>query len=123
MRADRAAIRMSSDQLAMRSIVDRQTPVKTLPSLAVGKHGSIGILLMVYEVSSFVWHTVNISNWIPPVILFLRRILHPILISIPILNRDTSAFIFIINTSRTFALPFSTSRNKSNIFRFPKIVN
>ena len=37
MRTDRAVKRMSSDQVAKRPIVDRQTPVKTLPSLAVGK--------------------------------------------------------------------------------------
>ena len=35
---DRAITRMSSDRVAMRPIVDRQTPVKTLPSLAVGNN-------------------------------------------------------------------------------------
>ena len=38
MRTDRAVIRMSSDRGAMKPIVDRQTPVKTLPSLAVGNN-------------------------------------------------------------------------------------
>ena len=36
MRTDHAVTRRSSDRVAMRSIVDIQTPVKTLPSLAVG---------------------------------------------------------------------------------------
>ena len=36
MRTDRAVTRMTSDRVAIRPIVDRQTPVKTLPSLAVG---------------------------------------------------------------------------------------
>ena len=36
MRTDRAVTRTSSERVAMRQIVDRQTPVKTLPSLAVG---------------------------------------------------------------------------------------
>ena len=36
MRTDRAITRPSSEPVFMRSIVDRQTPVKTLPSLAVG---------------------------------------------------------------------------------------
>ena len=36
MRTDRAVTRMSSDRVATRPIVDGQTPVKTLPSLAVG---------------------------------------------------------------------------------------
>ena len=40
MRTDRAVTTMSSDRVAMRLIVDRQTPVKTLPSLAVGKNES-----------------------------------------------------------------------------------
>ena len=31
---------MTSDKVAMRLIVDRQTPVKTLPSLAVGNYGT-----------------------------------------------------------------------------------
>ena len=35
-RTDRAVTRMTSDWAAMRLIVDRQTTVKTLPSLAVG---------------------------------------------------------------------------------------
>ena len=38
MRTDRAVTRMSSESVAMRLIVNRQTPVKTLPSLAVGKN-------------------------------------------------------------------------------------
>ena len=38
MRTDRAITRLSSDRVAMRPIVERQTPVKTLPSLAVGKY-------------------------------------------------------------------------------------
>ena len=37
MRIDRAVTRMSSGQVAKRPIVDRQTPVKTLSSLVVGK--------------------------------------------------------------------------------------
>ena len=36
MRTDRAVTRPSSEPVGMRPIVDRQTPVKTLPSLAVG---------------------------------------------------------------------------------------
>ena len=36
MRTDRAVTRPSSEPVSMRPIVDRQTPVKTLPSLAVG---------------------------------------------------------------------------------------
>ena len=32
MRADRAVTTLSSERVAMRPIVDRQTPVKTLPS-------------------------------------------------------------------------------------------
>ena len=39
MRINRVVTRVSSDQVAMRPIVDRQTPVKTLPFLAVGKNG------------------------------------------------------------------------------------
>ena len=35
MRTDRAVRRPSSEPVAVRPIVDRQTPVKTLPSLAV----------------------------------------------------------------------------------------
>ena len=35
MRTDRAVTRPSSEPVFMRPIVDRQTPVKTLPSLAV----------------------------------------------------------------------------------------
>ena len=38
MHTDRAATRPSSEPVSMRPIVDRQTPVKTLPSLAVGKY-------------------------------------------------------------------------------------
>ena len=38
MRTDRAVRRPSSEPVAVRPIVDRQTPVKTLPSLAVGKY-------------------------------------------------------------------------------------
>ena len=37
MHTDRAVTRPSSEPVSMRPIVDRQTPVKTLPSLAVGK--------------------------------------------------------------------------------------
>ena len=37
MRTDPAATSMSSDRVAIRPIVDRQTPVRTLPSLAVGR--------------------------------------------------------------------------------------
>ena len=36
MRTDRAVTRPSSERVAMRPKVDRQTPVKTLPNLAVG---------------------------------------------------------------------------------------
>ena len=36
MRTNHTATRKSSDQVAMRPIVDRQMSVKTLPSLAVG---------------------------------------------------------------------------------------
>ena len=35
MHSDRAVTRPSSEPVSMRPIVDRQTPVKTLPSLAV----------------------------------------------------------------------------------------
>ena len=38
MHTDHAVPRLSSELVAMRPTVDRQTPVKTLPSLAVGKH-------------------------------------------------------------------------------------
>ena len=38
MRTDRAVTRPSSERVVMRSIVDRQTYVKTLPSFAVGKY-------------------------------------------------------------------------------------
>ena len=38
MRTDRAITRPSSEPVGMRPIVDRQTPVKTLPSLAVVKN-------------------------------------------------------------------------------------
>ena len=38
MRTDRAIIRPSSEPVAMRPTADRQTPVKTLPSLAVGNY-------------------------------------------------------------------------------------
>ena len=37
MRTNRAVARPSSEPISMRPIVDRQTPVKTLPSLAIGK--------------------------------------------------------------------------------------
>ena len=36
MRTNRAVTGMSSERVAVRPIVDRQTPVKTLPSFAVG---------------------------------------------------------------------------------------
>ena len=39
MRTDRAVTRSSSEPVSMRPIVDRQAPVKTLPSLAVGNEG------------------------------------------------------------------------------------
>ena len=39
MRTDHTVTRPSSEPVFMRSIVDRQTPVKTLPSLAVGNQG------------------------------------------------------------------------------------
>ena len=35
---DRAVARPSSERVAVTQIEDRQTPVKTLPSLAVGKN-------------------------------------------------------------------------------------
>ena len=38
MHTDRAVTRSSSEPVAMRPIVDRQKPVKTLPSLAVGNY-------------------------------------------------------------------------------------
>ena len=38
MLTDRAVKRLSSERVAMRPIMDRQTPVKTLPSLAVGNN-------------------------------------------------------------------------------------
>ena len=38
MRTDHAVTRMSNDRVVMRPIVDRQTPIKTLLSLAVGKY-------------------------------------------------------------------------------------
>ena len=38
MRTDRAITRMTNDRAAMWTIVDRQTPVKTLPSLTVGNN-------------------------------------------------------------------------------------
>ena len=38
MRTDRKVTMMSSDRVAMMPIVNRQTPVKTLPSLAVGNY-------------------------------------------------------------------------------------
>ena len=38
MYTDRAVTRMSSDGATMRLIVDRQTPVKTLPSLAAKRY-------------------------------------------------------------------------------------
>ena len=41
MRTDRALTRPSSDRVAMKPIVDRQTPVKTLPSLAVGNNSTL----------------------------------------------------------------------------------
>ena len=37
-RTDRAVTRPSSEPVSMRSIVDTQTPVNTLPSLAVGNN-------------------------------------------------------------------------------------
>ena len=41
MRTDRAVTRSSSERVATRPIVDRQTPVKTLPSLAVGNNKNL----------------------------------------------------------------------------------
>ena len=38
MRTDRAVGRSSSGPVGVRPIVDRQTPVKTLPSIALGKN-------------------------------------------------------------------------------------
>ena len=38
MRTDRAVTRPNSEPVSTRPIVDRQTPVKTLRSLAVGKN-------------------------------------------------------------------------------------
>ena len=38
MHTDHAVSRLSSEPVSMRPIVDRQTPMKTLPSLAVGKN-------------------------------------------------------------------------------------
>ena len=38
MRTDRTITKPNSERLVMRLIVDRQTPVKTLPSLAVGNN-------------------------------------------------------------------------------------
>ena len=48
MRTDRAVTRSSSERVAARLIVDRQTPVKILPSLTVGKNCE-----HVYHCSSF----------------------------------------------------------------------
>ena len=39
MHTDRAVTRPSREPVAMRPIVDRQTPVKTVSSSAFGKHG------------------------------------------------------------------------------------
>ena len=39
MRTDRAIARLNSERIANRPSVDRQTNVKTLPSLAVGNKG------------------------------------------------------------------------------------
>ena len=41
---DRAVTWPSSEPVSMRPIVDRQTPVKTLPSLAVGKYRYMSFL-------------------------------------------------------------------------------
>ena len=41
MHTDRAVTRPSSEPVAMRPIVDRQTPVKTLPSLTVGNNAQL----------------------------------------------------------------------------------
>ena len=38
MRTDRAVTRLSSEPVSIRPIVDRQTPVKTFPSLAVSNN-------------------------------------------------------------------------------------
>ena len=54
MRTDRAV----SNRIAMRPIVDRQTPVKTLPSLAVGKYVSH---LLVHIAACLVTH---LHTWI-----------------------------------------------------------
>ena len=45
MRTDRAVIRPSCEPVTMTPIVDRQTPVKTLPTLAVGNKDQVKILL------------------------------------------------------------------------------
>ena len=47
MLTDRAITRPSSEPVGMGPIVDKQTRVKTLPSLAVGKN----VLLIIYELS------------------------------------------------------------------------
>ena len=41
MRTDHAITRPSNEPVFMRTIVDRQTPVKTLPCLAVGKYATL----------------------------------------------------------------------------------
>ena len=47
MHTDRAITRPSSESVSMRPIVDRQTPVKTLPSLAVGNNS--------HSTENYVW--------------------------------------------------------------------
>ena len=53
MRTDRAVTRPNSELVSMRPIVDRQTPVKTLPSLAVGNNSSSPVKLEPFEEAVF----------------------------------------------------------------------
>ena len=53
MRTDRTVTRPSSELVSMRPIVDRQTPVKTLPSLAVGNNSSSPVKLEPFEEAVF----------------------------------------------------------------------
>ena len=75
MRTDHAVTRPNSESARMRPIVDRQTPVKTLSSLAVGKkyvHWNIDqikltVVIIVYS-KPLVSHWNNLkaeSGWIP----------------------------------------------------------
>ena len=49
MRTDHSVTRPSSESVSMRPIVDRQTPVKTLPSPALGNYS-----LYLHDLSTFV---------------------------------------------------------------------